>query len=392
MPFERGVSTDEKQFACGAISTPASPRAVLPLGGAFLIYSEALRYIQNISRAGVDLGLERMRELLDILGSPDEKLNVVHIAGTNGKGSVSAYLTSILKEAGYKVGTYNSPSVFCYNERWLIDGAPIDDDLVARYMTVVKDAVDGENKLREALNIAPITPTAFEIETALAFVAFFDSDVDVCVMETGLGGRWDATNAMRSKTLAVITPIGLDHCEYLGDTLGAVAAEKAAIIDGDAVTCPQCEEVTRALSSPYRDVDGNRIYPPCRLRVASEPVLLSSSLDGQKFLYEGKEYFIKMLGEHQLVNASIAICAARALAEKQFEISDKAIFDGLKGTLWRGRFEVIRDGSRFKIDIPKGKLLVLDGAHNPHGAATLKAAVERYLSGKRIALVTGILA
>ena len=353
-----------------------------------MIYQEAINYIKNIERAGIDLGLERMRELLDLLGAPDESLKCVHIAGTNGKGSVSAYLTAILREAGYKVGTYNSPSVFCYNERWLLNGAPLCDDDVAKYMSKVADVIEKE-KARRADGFAP---TAFEIETALAFEAFAEEKCDVCVIETGMGGRWDATNAMRRKLLCVITPIGLDHQAYLGDTLGEIAAEKAAIIDGDAVTCAQSEEIMRELFHPWRTVDGAKKDMPCRLTVASDPVLKQSTTDGQWFEYDGEEYFVKMLGEHQLVNAAIAICAAKKLDEKGLEISGESIRKGLAETVWHGRFEIVQNAqNRFDLVVPAGKTLVFDGAHNPHGALTLRRALQKYFAGKRIHLVIGAL-
>ncbi len=351
-----------------------------------MIYSEAISYIKNIERAGVDLGIERMRALLDLLGAPDRRLKVVHVAGTNGKGSVTAYLTSILREAGYTVGTYNSPSVFCYNERWLIDGAPLGDEQVAKYMSEVREVIEREN-LR-----APFSPTAFEIETAVALLAFLDNSCDICVLEVGLGGRWDATNAIGSKLLSVITPIGLDHCAILGNTLGEIAAEKAAIIDGEAVTCAQCDQVMRQLRHPYAIVNGKKVPKKCRLTVCDAPKLICDSLDGQSFSYRGEDYDIKMLGEHQLVNASIAICAAETLDRLGFKVDKSAIKRGLAKAVWHGRFEVLdAQNNMYDISIPQDKTLVLDGAHNPHGAEVLKAAMQKYFGGKRVCLVMGVL-
>lgn len=150
-----------------------------------MFYQEAIDYIKNIERSGSDYGIERMRELLDLLGAPDRHLKFVHIAGTNGKGSVSAYLTSILKEAGYKVGTYNSPSVFCYNERWLINGQPLSDDDVAKYLTVVKECIQSEQILRQAFDIGEFKPTAFEQETAVAMLAFSTRNVTYACLKRG---------------------------------------------------------------------------------------------------------------------------------------------------------------------------------------------------------------
>lgn len=358
----------------------------------FLNYQEATDYIKNIERAGSDYGIERMRELLTLLSDPDDKLKFIHVAGTNGKGSVTAYLTSVLKEAGYKVGTYNSPSVFCYNERWLIDGKPLEDKDVARYLTIVRETIENEQNLRAALGLDKFQPTAFEIETAIAFLAFYEKECDVCVLETGLGGRWDATNVIRRKELAVITPIGLDHCQILGDTLGQIASEKAAIIRDVAVTCKQSDEIMQAVLHPYRTEDGKRIDVTPIVEIAKEPRLVSNDLSGQKFVYDGKEYFISMLGKHQLVNASIALCAVDALRRKHWDIPQSAVEKGLAKAVWHARLEVVKNAKeKFNISVPQDKVLVFDGSHNPQGAMTLKDAIETYFVGKQIHLVLGIL-
>lgn len=398
MPYERGVSADEEKTR-GAVSTPDFTICrffgfckVLPKGVLFLNYQEATDYIKNIERAGSDYGIERMRELLTLLSDPDDKLKFIHVAGTNGKGSVTAYLTSVLKEAGYKVGTYNSPSVFCYNERWLIDGKPLEDKDVARYLTIVKETIENEQNLRAAFGLDNFQPTAFEIETAVAFLAFYEKECDVCVLETGLGGRWDATNVIRQKELAVITPIGLDHCQILGNTLGQIASEKAAIIKDDAVTCKQSEEIMQAILHPYAIEDGKKKEIKANVRVCSEPTLISSDLSGQKFVYDGKEYFISMLGKHQLVNTSIALCAVDALRRKHWDIPQSAVEKGLAKAVWHARLEVVKNAKeKFNISVPQDKVLVFDGSHNPQGAMTLKDAIETYFVGKRIHLVLGIL-
>ena len=398
MPYERGVSADEEKTR-GAVSTPDFTICrffgfckVLPKGVLFLNYQEATDYIKNIERAGSDYGIERMRELLTLLSDPDDKLKFVHVAGTNGKGSVTAYLTSVLKEAGYKVGTYNSPSVFCYNERWLINGNPLEDKDVARYLTIVRETIENEQNIRAAFGLGKFQPTAFEIETAVAFLAFYEKECDICVLETGLGGRWDATNVIRQKELAIITPIGLDHCQILGNTLGQIASEKAAIIKKDAVTCNQSEEIMQAILHPYAIEDGKRKEIKANVRVCSEPTLISSDLSGQKFVYDDKKYEITMLGKHQLTNAAISICALEVLKEKHWDISEEAVKQGLKKAVWHARLEVVKNAKeKFNINVPQDKVLVFDGSHNPQGATTLKDAIETYFVGKRIHLVLGIL-
>lgn len=357
-----------------------------------MFYQEAIDYIKNIERSGSDYGIERMRELLDLLGAPDRHLKFVHIAGTNGKGSVSAYLTSILKEAGYKVGTYNSPSVFCYNERWLINGQPLSDDDVAKYLTVVKECIQSEQILRQAFDIGEFKPTAFEQETAVAMLAFFDKECDICVLETGLGGRWDATNAIDDKVLSIVTPIGLDHCALLGNTLGEIASEKAAIIKDEVVTCNQPPEVMEQLRRPFAIKDGKKEYRKATVVVCKQPRFLHGDICGQTFLYDGKKYGISMLGRHQLVNASIAICAVGELRKKHFSIDDNALEKGLKNTVWKARLQVVKNAKEeFNITIPQDKVLVFDGSHNPQGAMTLANAINELFENKRIHLVLGIL-
>lgn len=357
-----------------------------------MFYQEAIDYIKNIERSGSDYGIERMRELLDLLGAPDRHLKFVHIAGTNGKGSVSAYLTSILKEAGYKVGTYNSPSVFCYNERWLINGQPLSDDDVAKYLTVVKECIKSEQTLRQAFDIGEFKPTAFEQETAVAMLAFFDKECDICVLETGLGGRWDATNAIDDKVLSIVTPIGLDHCALLGNTLGEIASEKAAIIKDEVVTCNQPPEVMEQLRRPFAIKDGKKEYRKATVVVCKQPQFLHGDICGQTFLYDGKKYEISMLGQHQLVNASIAICAVGELRKKHFSIDDNALEKGLKNTVWKARLQVVKNAKEeFNITIPQDKVLVFDGSHNPQGAMTLANAIKELFENKRIHLVLGIL-
>ena len=339
-----------------------------------------------------------------MLGAPDSRLKFIHVAGTNGKGSVCAYLTSVLKEAGYRVGTYNSPSVFRYNERWTINGNPLDDESVAKYITEVRGAIDAENEKRKEskdcdnnkispLHCGEFLPTAFEIETAAAMLAFEDTGCDICVLETGLGGRWDATNAVLKKELAVITPIGLDHCALLGNTLREIAEEKAAIIKADCVTCEQCEEVMSAIRNPYEIVCGEKKYYKANVSVCKNPRLISGDRNGQKFAYGDEIYEIGMLGAHQLQNASIAVCAIEKLREIGWTISKKALRYGLKKAEWHARLEIVKNAEqRFNICVPQGKTLVFDGAHNPHGAAALANAIKNYFAKERVQLVLGILA
>ena len=187
-------------------------------------YEEARVYLEQVSKYGSVLGLENMKALLDRLDNPQDELKFIHISGTNGKGSVLAYLSSILQEAGYKTGRYSSPALFSYRERIQINGEMIDKDSLARYVTVIADIVEDMRRSHQA------APTVFEIETAMAMMYFKEKKCDIVVLETGLGGALDATNVIRTTLLEVIAPIGMDHMDVLGSTLGEIALQKAGII------------------------------------------------------------------------------------------------------------------------------------------------------------------
>lgn len=353
-----------------------------------MFFQEAISYIKNIERGGSDYGIERMRELLLLLGEPDKRLRFVHVAGTNGKGSVCAYLTTVLKESGYTVGTYNSPSVVRYNERFLINGTMLSNAEIAKHMTTIRTAIESEQKKRTAAGIERVfNPTAFEIETALAFLAFEDNRCDICVLETGLGGRWDATNVIYDKELAVITNIGYDHCALLGGTLTEIAGEKAAIIKDRGISAPQEPEARIVLQNLK---NGAEVHFSERAKHVSCTIL------GQKFEYRGIEYKILLLGNHQLQNAALAIDALHELRELGWNIPDDSIKKGLANTKWAFRLDVISNNdeaeSRFGLNLPKGKMIVLDGAHNPQGAEALSGAIKEYLNDRKIHLVIGVLA
>lgn len=350
-----------------------------------MFYKDAINWITNIERAGTDFGLERERELLDLLGSPDKDLKIVHIAGTNGKGSVTAYMTAVLVSACIKVGTFNSPSVFEYNERFLLNGAPLTGGLVAKYFTIVRDVIEKEQARRKDNNLPPFTPTAFEIETAVALLCFKEENCEVVVLETGLGGRWDATNAVENKLISIITPIDFDHCDYLGNTLKEIAGEKADIIKKNAITCPQADEVIDVIKAKVKAQKGV-------LTITGQPTLIAEDIEGQCFEYKGETYYIGLLGEHQLVNASLAIEGVLALVDNGFNITTDHLKYGLASAEWKARFEIVGEhNNRFKLIFPRGKLLVLDGGHNPQGAEVLARSIKRYFSGMCIHIVMGVL-
>ena len=333
-----------------------------------MLYKEALSYIMNISRYGSDYGLERMQMACDFLNNPEDSLKFVHVAGTNGKGSVTAYITSILKENGYKVGTYNSPYIYNYRERFLINNEMASEELVAKYLEIVKNTIE---KLRE--NNTKYYLTAFEIETVAAFLMFKDVGCDIVVLEVGLGGRLDATNVIKNKELAIITAIGLDHCALLGNTYAEIAREKASIIKDKAVTFAQSEEVMAEIRKVAKEVV-----------VAPEGIVISRDVDeGQVICIDGINYTTRLLGEYQAQNLSLAIAAIEELKKQGWNITLKNTLKGVFNAKWPVRFEVK------KID---NKYIVLDGSHNPQGASSLVRTVKAYFTGKKIGFVIGMLA
>lgn len=335
-------------------------------------YEEARVYLDQMSKYGSVLGLENMKALLDRLDNPQDELKFIHISGTNGKGSVLAYLSSILQEAGYKTGRYSSPALFSYRERIQIDGEMIDKDSLARYVTVIAGIVEDMRRNHEAV------PTVFEIETAMAMMHFKEEKCDIVVLETGLGGALDATNVVQTTLLEIITPIGMDHMDVLGNTLGEIALQKAGIIKEHtrAVTAAQkpeaqsvLEKVCTEKNTILHTVDVSRIEKK------------HYGWDTQSFSYKDwKDVQISLAGKFQLENAALALEAAEQLREEGFTLTEEQIRKGLKNAQWKGRFSVVS----------QEPVVILDGAHNPHAAEALKQSLEFYFGGKKIYYVFGV--
>ena len=335
-----------------------------------MTYQEALTYIHSISWRGSKPGLERISGMMEQLGNVQEDLKFIHIAGTNGKGSVSAMLSSVLTAAGYRTGLFISPYIMRFNERMQVNGMPISDEELAEIVTEVQPVAESMAE----------RPTEFEIITAAAFVWFARQKCDIVVLETGLGGRLDATNLISQNVCAVITNLGLDHTEYLGNTLGEIAGEKCGILKpGCPVvayrSAPEAMKVIRArakeLECPVRTADFGKIKA------------LSADLQGQTFQYKQfPELTVHLLGAHQLKNAAVALETISVLRKAGWEIPDEAVVQGMDSTRWPGRFEVLQDNP----------LVIVDGAHNPQGVESLIAAVKEYLPGQHIVCVTGVLA
>lgn len=336
-------------------------------------YDEAMDYIHGTLKFGSKLGLHNIGVLLELMGNPHKKLKYVHVAGTNGKGSTVAFISSILMASGYKVGIYTSPYIQRFTERIKINNAEIDSDILAGLTGYVKGKVD------EMVARGESHPTEFEIVTAIAVQYFYESNCDVVVLEVGLGGRFDSTNIIDTPDVAVITTISYDHMDRLGYTLSGIAFEKAGIIKpgGDVVSYEQPPEAGEVLKKACSE-RGARLYQTG----FSSLNLLEYGIGGQIFDFEGyKALEISLLGEHQLKNATVAIKAAESLAKKGYRISAETIRNGLKNARWQGRLEVLKTDP----------IVLIDGAHNTEGATVLRNALHNYFSNKRFTFIMGVL-
>ena len=334
-----------------------------------MTYEQALAYISTVSSRGGKPGLERIRTLMNGLGNVQNKLKFVHLAGTNGKGSTSCMLSNILMQAGYKTGLFVSPFIIRFNERMQINGQHIPDEKLA-------EIVERVSKVADTME-APLTE--FELITATAFVWFAEEQCDIVVLETGLGGRLDATNLIETHECAVITNIGIDHTDYLGNTLAEIAYEKACIMKGNrpVVAYASDREALDVIVS-YAVSHNNPIS--VTNFDAIEPV--SADLRGQSFRYEGKEYTIRLLGAHQQRNAALVLETVKVLQKLGWNITDDCVVAGMAAAQWPARFELLHEDP----------IVFVDGAHNMQGVESLQKAVADYLDGRRVICLTGVLA
>lgn len=336
-------------------------------------YQEALDFIHDTHKFSIKLGLDNVSRLLDLMGKPHQDLKVIHVAGTNGKGSTSSYINQVLIEAGYKVGLYTSPFLETFNERMRIDNINISNEALAEITSFTKSCID--QMLAEGLN----HPTEFEIVTAIAFEYYKRNQVDFVVLEVGMGGRLDSTNVVESPLLSVITPVDLDHVEYLGDTVAKVAAEKAGIIKKNCpcVIHPQLPEAEAVIRETAKNLNSKQI-----IANTQGIEVLNSDVKGTHFRMNDRTIQIRMLGEHQTRNAAVAITAIDTLvSEGHIQLTEDVLLSGIAKAVWAGRLEVMREEP----------IVIIDGAHNLHGAKGLSQAVKDLLPNKRIIAVVGIL-
>lgn len=334
-------------------------------------FLEAQNYLEKVrSQKGIVLGLDTMRHLMAKLNNPQDKVKFIQVAGTNGKGSTAAYLTSILSEAGIKVGRYTSPAVFSNTEQYFACGSCISESEYAKGVTAVAEAaasLDGE------------TPTAFEQETALAFWYFAKKGCELAILEAGLGGDMDATNIVTTTVCSIITSISMDHCRILGNKISEIAAHKAGIIKpGAPVICiEQKEDAMEPIRAAAKAAD-TPLYEVHRDEVRQ---IFSDKRESIVFFREFENLHLKMLGSCQPENAALAVQAASVLS-RSYPIEKKHIYDGIEKTRWGGRFE-LHSGSP---DI------ILDGAHNPDGIRRLRESVNQMFGAVPICYVCGVLA
>lgn len=327
---------------------------------------ECIEYIHSLSRFGAKSGLDNIRKICAALGNPQDELKFIHVAGTNGKGSVCACIASILSER-YRVGLYTSPYIEVFNERISINGENISAADLMHCAEVVKTACES----------AGVHPIEFEFITAMAFVYFKNKKCDVVVLETGLGGRLDSTNIIKNPLACVITAIGYDHTAILGNTIEKIAFEKCGIIkDGSPVVIyGDMDAAARKVICDVCDSRGSRLYE-CG---GVENVQIA--LNGTSFTFGSRRLHTALCGTHQAYNAALAVAAIDAVSD-EILVDEKNIADGLASVRWKCRFEVIECGD---------KKIILDGAHNAHGVAAFCAAAENLVGNVPKTLVFGML-
>lgn len=321
-------------------------------------YDEAIQYIHSSLKFGIKCGLSNIKRLLNLLDNPQDKLKFVHVAGTNGKGSTVTFISQILIEAQYKVGIFTSPYIERFTERIKIGDFEIEQEYIANIVPIIKD------KIKIMVEQGWDHPTEFEIVTAIALKYFYDKNCDIVVLEVGLGGRLDSTNIIEKVEACVITQIGLDHMNILGDTIEEISFEKAGIIkeNSDVIVYKQDEEILNVIKQVAVDKNSNIIQVDF-----SNAEVIEKSIYGSIFNYNNyMDIKINLIGNHQVKNACVAIETIEILRKKGYKILDKDLLNGLSGAKWQGRFEVINNNP----------LIILDGCHNESGVKAFVKAVN----------------
>jgi len=331
-------------------------------------YDKTLNYLYSLEKFGISLGLHKIERLLSPFDNPQDKLNVIHIAGTNGKGSTAAIIESILIEHGFKVGLYTSPHLIRFNERIRINREEIKDSEIVDYTEKLKPIAE-RIKLKDPV-------TFFDFTTAMAYLYFFDKKVDFAIMEVGLGGRLDSTNIVKKPKIAIITNISKEHEQYLGESLEEIAREKCGIIkDGIKVVTGERKE------KPLKVIKEISKMHKAELFVFDEICKIAN--ENNFFSYSGLKYnfanlTVNLLGFHQIRNAGLALLSLEVLDE--FQLKEEKVKNALRSVKWEGRLEVIK----------KDPFFIIDGAHNPEGAKVLSENLKRF-KFKRLILILSVM-
>ncbi len=332
-------------------------------------YQQAFEFTQSLKRLGKTPGLACLSRVMEALGTPQDRLKVIHVAGTNGKGSVCAMTASVLREAGYKVGLFTSPFLVDFTERFQINGEYIEKQTYAGLCEQVKSAVE---VLGEELS-------QFAFITAVAYLWFAREHCDLVVLETGLGGRLDATNLVKHPLVCAITHVSLDHTELLGNTVEEIMREKCGIMKENGVTVLSMGQEVEALAvaMEFAAKTGNRLVLP------NEPALhiQEISVKGTTFTYGEETYSLSLPGEYQAANGVTVLEILNVLSQKGYGVSQSAINKGLAKATHPGRCQVLRENP----------LILLDGAHNPQGAAALAKTLEQFLQGQKAVGICGVM-
>ncbi|MCC0762628.1 bifunctional folylpolyglutamate synthase/dihydrofolate synthase [Clostridioides sp. ES-S-0006-03] len=342
-------------------------------------YEEALEYISQTNKFGIRLGLDNIGKLLELLGNPQETLNIIHVAGTNGKGSVCSFISNILRESGYKVGLYTSPYLETFTERIRVNGENIPQEDVARIIGLIKE------KIEVMVSQGYAYPTEFEVVTAMAFYYYSEQKVDFVALEVGLGGRYDATNIITKSLVSVITSISLDHTGILGDTIEKIAYEKAGIIkeNGIVLVYDQTDEAKDVIKSVCKEKNAKYIevnFDDINIKKSNINFqIYDCNIMGETY----KNLEIMLIGEHQINNSILAMSVLKYLKDikKLDNISEESIRKGLITTKWPGRIEKIKESPIF----------IIDGAHNEDGAKSLAKALDKHFKDKKLTLLIGML-
>ncbi|MGN0465224.1 MAG: bifunctional folylpolyglutamate synthase/dihydrofolate synthase [Lachnospiraceae bacterium] len=334
---------------------------------------EAKQFLDKMGKKGSIYGLDTIRELLYRLGNPQQKLKIVHIAGTNGKGSILTMIETVMIECGYHTGKYTSPCIGAYGEQFLYDQNPIPIDKLLAYMEKIKVVSE---RMREEER--PL-PTVFEIETALAFLYFVDQEVDIVLLETGMGGLLDATNVVEHPILTIFASISMDHMNFLGNSIEEIAKQKAGIIKE---YCPVICYMSDEKAVEVIRQEAKKKKSPFYLTDKTKIKILEENYEMQRFSYgDSEEYSIPLLGEHQVYNAATAVLALEYLG-KIYHLPKEKIKKGLSHTKWSARLELVK----------KDPLIFLDGAHNEDAAKYLSNFIQKHFTNKRIIYIIGVLA